>query len=373
VATAETTVQPRLSDHLREFLRTRGDIAAGWTIWALITVFIVWAALDERDALVVGMVSGSIFALGAVGLTLIYGVLKFGHFAHGDAMMMSSYVAFFFIFGHIIGARPSDDLEILPVTVADLPGADATVWKLSFGYGLLVAMALSAVVMAAFFIGIDRVVYRTLRKRKSSIVMFSIAALGLAISIRSLVLMFFGPNPRLYAPGIRERVSLPFDIHILADQIFIFFAALSVTALVYLLLYRTKLGKAMRAMADNPDLARVSGINTDRIIMWTWAVAGALVAVAGVLLALQAQLDPQIGFVLLLPIFASAILGGVGKPQGALIGGMIVGMVQEVAVTVHLDFIRTGFPGPGYKFSVAFIMLILILLLRPRGLFGDKQ
>lgn len=373
MATIETTVQPRLSDQLREFLRTRGDFVAGLVIWGLITVFIVFAALQERDALVVGIVSGSIFALGAVGLTLIYGVLKFGHFAHGDAMMMSSYIAFFFIFGHIIGARPSDEVKILPVNVTDLPGADSTVWKLSFGYGLLVAMVLSAIVMAALFIGIDRVVYRTLRKRKSSIVMFSIAALGLAIGLRSLVLLFFGPDPRLYSPGIRERVYLGFDVHVLADQIFIFVAAVTVTLLVYLLLFRTKLGKAMRAMADNPDLARVSGINTDRVIIWTWAVSGALVAVAGVLLALQAKLDPQIGFVLLLPIFASTILGGIGKPQGALIGGMIVGMVQEVAVTIHIDFIRTGFPGPGYKFSVAFIILILILLLRPRGIFGDKQ
>jgi branched-chain amino acid transport system permease protein len=339
----------------------------------MISVFIVFAALQERDALFVGIVSGSIFALGAVGLTLIYGVLKFGHFAHGDAMMMSSYVAFFFIFGHIVGSRQSDEVKILPVDVRDLPGATDTIWKFSFGYGLIVAMVLAAVVMAAFLIAVDRVVYRKLRARKSSIVTFSIAALGLAISIRSLVLVFFGPNPRLYSPGIRERVSLPFDVHVLADQIFIFAAAISVTALVYLLLYRTKLGKAMRAMADNPDLARVSGINTDRVIMWTWAVSGALVAIAGVLLAVQAQLDSQIGFVLLLPLFASAILGGIGKPQGAFVGGMIVGIVQEVAVTVHLNFIRTGFPGPGYKFSVAFIILVLILLLRPRGLFGDKQ
>jgi branched-chain amino acid transport system permease protein len=373
MATVETVVQPRFSDQFREFMRTRGDTLAGYGLWALIAVFIAWAALDERDALVVGIVSGSIFALGAVGLTLIYGVLKFGHFAHGDAMMMSGYVAFFFLFGHIVGARPADDLKILPVNVLDLPSADETIWKFSFGYGLLVAMALAAVIMAALLILIDRFVYRKLRQRKSGIVIFSIAALGIAIIMRSAVIVFYGPNPRVYHPGIRERVSLPFDVHVLADQIFIFFAAIIVTALVWLLLYRTKLGKAMRAMSDNPDLARVSGINTDRVIMWTWAIAGALVAVAGVLLALQAQLDPQIGFVLLLPLFAAAILGGIGKPQGAFVGGMIVGMVQEVAVTIHLDFIREGFPGAGYKFSVAFLILIAILLIRPRGLFGGKQ
>jgi branched-chain amino acid transport system permease protein/neutral amino acid transport system permease protein len=372
VTTAGTTVA-RLRDQLLGYRRGFGDLMGGAGLFALIGVFLVWASIQERDALVVGVVSGSILALGAVGLTLIYGVLKFGHFAHGDAMMMSAYVAFFFLFGHIVGARPSDDVSVLPFTVTDLPGADHTFWRFSFGYGLLVAMVLSAVVMAVLFIGIDRLIYRKLRQRKSGIVIFSIAALGLAISLRSFVLLVYGPNPRLYYPGIRKRIDLPFDIHILADQLFIFSAAIAVTVVVYVILYRTKLGKAMRAMADNPDLARVSGINTERVIMWTWVVAGALVAVAGVLLALQAQLDPQIGFVLLLPLFAATILGGIGSPQGAFVGGMIVGMVQEVAVTLHLDFIRDGFPGAGYKFSVAFIILIVILLLRPRGLFGAKQ
>lgn len=372
MATAEKS-PAGLRDQILAFRRNFGDVVSGVGLWLLIAAFLVYAFVDQRNALTVGVVSGSIFALGAVGLTLIYGVLKFGHFAHGDMMMLSAYIAFFFIVGHIVGARPSDELKILPFTVNDLPAADDTIWKLSFGYGLLVAMALSAVIMALLFIGLDRVVYKPLRRRKSGIVIFSIAALGLAIATRATILMFYGPNPRLYSPGIRERLDLPFGTHLLADQVFILGVAITATAAVYVLLYRTRLGKAMRAMADNPDLARVSGINTERIIMTTWVVAGALVAVAGVLLGLQAQLDPQIGFVLLLPLFASAILGGVGSPQGAFAGGMLVGMVQEVAVSVHLNFIREGFPGPGYKFSVAFVILILILLLRPRGLFGAKQ
>lgn len=371
--TAAEATTTSLREQLLTYRRTLGELASNFGIWALIVLFLVYSFIDQRDALTVGVVSGSIFALGGIGLTLIYGVLKFGHFAHGDMMMFSAYVAFFFLSGHIVGARPSDSLEILPFTVHDLPGADHTIWKLSFGYGLMAAMALSAVVMALLFVGIDRAVYRPLRIRKSGIVIISIASLGLAISTRASVLVFYGPNPRLYSPGIRERISLPFDIHLLADQVFILVVAVIVTALVYVLLYRTRLGKAMRAMADNPDLARVSGINTERIIFATWVVAGALVAVAGVLLGLQAQLDPQIGFVLLLPLFAAAILGGIGSPQGALVGGMIVGMAQEVAVAVHLNFIREGFPGPGYKFSIAFIILTLILLLRPRGLFGAKQ
>ncbi|KKK44557.1 hypothetical protein LCGC14_3166880, partial [marine sediment metagenome] len=190
-------------------------------------------------------------------------------------------------------------------------------------------------------------------------------SLGIAIAMRSLMLIFWASSPRFYVPGPRHTTDLPFDVRVVTDQFFIFFAAILLALLVYVLLFRTKLGKAMRAFADNPDLAQVSGINTDQIVTWTWIIGGGLVAVAGVLLALQSQLKPELGFVLLLPLFAATILGGIGSPQGAFVGGMIIGISQEVAVTL-------GFISPGYKFSVAFVILILILLLRPRGLFGAK-
>jgi branched-subunit amino acid ABC-type transport system permease component len=121
----------------------------------------------------------------------------------------------------------------------------------------------------------------------------------------------------------------------------------------------------MRAMADNPDLARASGIVTRDVTRWTWIIGGALIAVAGTFLALQAQLSPELGFALLLPVFASAILGGVGSPQGALLGGLIIGVVSEVTVGM-------GLFSAGYKISVAFLVLILVILIRPRGLFGLK-
>src|SRR5690606_6493036 len=129
--------------------------------------------------------------------------------------------------------------------------------------------------------------------------------------------------------------------------------------------YHTATGRMMRAMSDNPDLARVSGIDTEQVVRRTWLVSGLLIAVAGSLLALQSQLKPELGFLLLLPIFAAAILGGLGSPQGALVGGLIVGVVQEVSVSF-------GPLGPGYKFAVAFVILILVILVRPRGLFGAR-
>lgn len=349
-----------------EQLRSRDDTINFSGVVANIVVFVVAAAIWEHDALTVGIVIGSIIALGAVGLTLIFGVLKFAHFAHGDAMMVSAFVAWLLLNGIIVGERAGSDTTLLPITVNDLPAADDPIWDFSFGYGLVVAMVITAALTAAIFVGLDRLVYRRLRDRKSGIVMFAIASLGLAFIMRSLILIFWGPTPRLYTPGIRNRLELPLDVSILADQVFILGAALVVTGAVYWLLFRTKLGKAMRAMADNPDLARVSGINTDRIVTWTWAVSGTLVAVAGVLLALQAHLSSELGFTLLLPLFAAAIVGGLGNPQGALVGGLVVGITQEVAVT--FDFLS-----PGYKFSIAFVLLILILLVRPRGLFGEQS
>jgi branched-chain amino acid transport system permease protein/neutral amino acid transport system permease protein len=366
-----SAAEPTIREHLRDYRRAAGAWLSGPGLWVIIGVFMVWAALAERDAFVVGVVAGSIFALGALGLTLIYGVLKFGHFAHGDMMMLSGYMAFFFLFGFVVGERPSDQLEILPVTVNDLPGAADPIWKFSFGYGLWVAMIISAASTALLLVGLDRAVYRRLRERKSGVVIFSIAALGIAIAVRGAILFFWGPSPRLYYPGIRERIDLPFDVSLLADQVFILATAVVATAIIYWLLFYTKLGKAMRAMSDNPDLARVSGINTDRVIRQTWIVAAALIAVAGVLLSLQVQLDPELGFLLLLPLFAAAILGGFGNPVGALIGGLIVGVTQEVAVTLDLPLI--GQVSAGYKFSVAFIILIIILLVRPNGLFGAKS
>jgi len=355
-------------------LRRRGDDLIVSGLWANILVFGAWAVLTRTDVFAVGVVTGSVLALGAIGLTLIYGILKFAHFAHGDSMMLAAYIAFFALTGTLVGER--EDTQPLPWSLSDLPGATDRIpypdqlggGDFSFGYGLLIAMVLSAVAMALVFFLLDRFVYRPLRRRGSGIVIFAIASLGIAIAMRSLMLMFWASSRRLYVPGIRPTTDLPFDVRIVTDQIFIFFTAIVLAALVYVLLFRTKLGKAMRAVSDNPDLAEVSGINPEQIIRWMWLIAGALVAVAGVMLALQAQLKPELGFVLLLPLFAATILGGIGSPQGAFVGAMIVGISQEVFAGVGPDIGLSS----GYKFSVAFVILILILLVRPRGLFGAK-
>jgi len=362
MATVEVTTS-RLRDQFRDYQQMAGQFLGGPGLLLLFLGFGTWALFAETDAFVIGIVTGSVLALGAIGLTLIFGVLKFAHFAHGDSMMLAAYLAYFALTGIMVGERT--DTKVLPWSLGDLPGATEPILDFSFGYGLLIAMVFAGIIMAALFVGLDRLVYRPLRRRRSGIVIFAIASLGLAIAMRSLILIFWASFARFYAPGIRPTTDLPFDIRIVTDQIFIFLAALVLAALVYLLLFRSKLGKAMRATADNPDLALASGISTDQVVLWTWVIGGFLVGVAGVMLALQAQLKPELGFVLLLPLFASAILGGIGSPQGAFVGAMVIGITQEVAVTL-------GFLSPGYKFSVAFMILIVILLLRPRGLFGAK-
>ncbi len=365
MATAEVATRRTFADQFRDCRRMFTAWITGPGLWLAIGLFLVWSFIAERDSLVVGIVTGSLFALGAIGITLIYGILKWGHFAHGDSMMLSGYLAFTFLTGSIAGASQSGDIEFLPLTTSDLPGATDKLWNFSFGYALLVAMALAAVVTGALLVALDRGIYGPLRRRGSGIVVYSIAALGVSLILRSLMLIFWGSDPRFYSGGIRKATDLPFDIRILYDQIFILAAAIILMAAIYVLLYWTKLGKAMRAMSDNADLARISGINTDRIVVWTWAISGVLVAVAGVMLGLQTQLRPELGFIILVPLFASAILGGVGRPHGALVGGLLIGVFQEVSV-------GAGVFDPGYKFTVAAILLVAILLIRPQGLFGSR-
>ena len=287
-----------------------------------------------------GLLVGSIIALGAIGLTLIYGVLKFAHFAHGDLMTVGAYVAFF--------AFAQGGSRIAP---------------LSFGWSMIPAILLAMIVVGALSVGIDRVVYRPLRKKKAGFVILAIGSLGMAMILRSIVYLVWGPKQHFYVSGVQKAWNLPFDIKIKPDQLFIGLAALVTVALVYFLLYRTRLGRAMRATADNMELAQVAGIDTERVVLWTWMIGGALAGLAGVLLGIQSHLMPEMGFIFMLPLFAASILGGVGSPHGALVGALIVGVSQEVS---------TEWISPAYKPTVAFVLLFIILLIRPRGLFGTK-
>ena len=286
---------------------------------------------------VYGIVIGSIIGLGSMGLTLSYGVTKFANFAHGDIMSLAMYFAYFIVV----------DLGLMGPTI---PASPKLCTK-------------PIILLAIFSIAVDKLIYKKLRRDKSNIVTMAIASLGVGIIIRAAVTMIWGPSARTFVPGIHEAIPIVGNILIKPDQIFIVGLTLIVTLVMYYLLYHTKLGKAMRATADNPDLAAISGINIDNILAYTWAITGALTAVAGIMLGIQAQVYINLGFNLLLPMFAAVILGGIGNPWGALIGGFVVAISSEVS---------TAWIATGYKPAVPFVILIIMLIVRPRGIFGSN-
>jgi branched-chain amino acid transport system permease protein/neutral amino acid transport system permease protein len=280
--------------------------------------------------IVYGLISGSILALGAIGLTLTYSILKFANFAHGDIMALGAYLALFFAVG-------------LHVPIG-------------------VALPLAMLSTALIGIGINRLWFGPLRTRHANQVMLAMSSLGLALIVRHLISMFWGPQTQYYSRAIHFPFLVPWlQVRLNMQQVLIFTVALGLVMLLSLFLQRTKLGKAMRATADNFDLALVSGIDTERVVLWTWAIGNALAAAGGVLLGMSVRLQPIMGWDLLLPIFAAAILGGIGSPYGAMVGALLIGLAEELST----PFIHTS-----YKPAVSLIILVLVLLVRPQGIFG---
>jgi len=301
------------------------------------------------ELFVYGIVHGSIIALGAIGLTLIFGILGFANFAHGDLMTAGAYIALFLITGLF--------------SWIGIP--DTTFGPLSFGLRMALAFPISMITVSAIAILLDRLIYRKLRRKGSSAVILAISALGASFIIRMTILIIWGSDYILFRPGVlRFAIQLPLGVKIRPDQIFLVLAVLFLVTILHLFLQRTKMGKAMRATADNMDLARISGIDTERIIMWTWGIGGALAAAGGILYGIDVQLHAGMGWNFILPLFAAAILGTIGNIYGALLGGFVIGIAQQVS---------TAFLLPTYKPAVAFFIMILILLFRPQGIFGGSE
>jgi branched-chain amino acid transport system permease protein len=294
------------------------------------------AARDSEEAsqnmvqlLANGIIFGSIIALGAIGLTLVYGILKFANFAHGDTMSLGAYLALVFFNLHI-----------------------------SFP----IAVALAILLSIAVAILIDRYLYRFFRLTGPIIMLIS--SVGVALFLRNIILLFWGPDLNYYTREIQLAIPIFPGVRLKSSEIMIIIATGSLIVLVHLFLKKTKIGKAMRASSDNLDLAEVVGIDTQRVIIWTWSVGTALAAAGGIMLGVENGLRPPMGWELLLPLFAAAILGGIGQPYGAMVGGLIIGIAQEVS---------TGFISTAYKPAVAFIIMILVLLIRPQGIFGGSK
>jgi branched-chain amino acid transport system permease protein/neutral amino acid transport system permease protein len=280
---------------------------------------------DFLQLVIYGIVLGSILTLGAIGVSMIFGILRFAHFAHGDLMTSGAYIGLSFI------------------VATGLPAW----WALPAG---MIGAALLAV-------AIDQLLYRRIRRTQPVILLIS--SFGIALVLRSLVQMIWGPDNQNYSTGIQIpwRVG---EFIIKPDHVWIVLSAVLLVTALHLFLTRTRMGKAMRAMSDNMDLALVTGIPAERVVIWTWVMGGALAAAAGVFLGIDTRLHPVMGWTVLLPVFAAAILGGIGRPYGAIVGGMVIGLAMEVSTLVI---------EPAYKPAVAFALMVGTLLVRPQGIF----
>ncbi len=297
-----------------------------------------------------GFIIGSVIALGAIGVTLVYSILRFANFAHGELLTWGAYLAWTALIGIVAVWGPAEPLG-----------------PFSFGWPLLVALAISAVATAALALLVDRLLFRQLRQHGNAITLI-MASFGAALVLRNLLQFIYGSIPEYYSREIQVAIRLiPRDVlgglRITPDQLFVLgLTAVSVVSL-HGFLTRTTLGKAMRATSNNPQLARVTGIDVDQIIRATWIIGAVLATVAGVFSGLTVQLRPQLGLDLLLPLFAAAILGGIGSVYGAVVGGLIVGLAESLSVPLV---------GAEYRAATAFAVLIAILLIRPTGLFGER-
>jgi len=287
------------------------------------------------DLVVLGLKLGAIIAISAIGLSLIYGVTGLVNFAHGEMVALGAVIAFFF---HVSVAGPE-----WPLWIAAIPA-------------ILLGAGLGG--------GQEVLLWRPLRRRGTGLIAMMVISIGLSFALRNLILILFKGEPRSFVDYAVQREVEFLGISTVPKNIVIILASVVILILVGLFLERTKTGTAMRAVADNKDLAESSGIDVNRVILTTWLVGGGLAAIGGIFLGVSEQLQFDMGFKLLLLIFAAVVLGGLGSAYGAMVGGFIVGLVVEVS-TFWVDV--------EFKTAVGLGVLIVMLLLRPQGILGSRE
>lgn len=289
-----------------------------------------------------GILTGAIIALGAIGVTFTLGIMRFANFAHSELLTWGAYVA---------------------LVVVAFTGPGVPTGPLSFGWPLLVAGLVGAVLTGLAAWAVDILVFRRLRRRSAAPLTMVFAAFGAALVMRHLIVLVWGHESRYYTRELQMAVPLLPGVRVLPDQLLIAGLALTVMLALHGFLAWSRTGIAMRAMAESPSLAQVCGVEVEAVIRLTWIISGALAALAGLFTGLTPQLHPEIGFNLLLSLFAAAILGGTGSLPGAVLGGFLVGLAENLSLLVI---------SPGYKGAMPFLMLLVILLLRPQGIFGPR-
>ncbi len=313
---------------------------------------------------------GSQLALGALGVTLIYGILRFSNFAHGDTMAFGAMATILFTW---LFQSWGISFGVLPTALLALP------------FGILCTIGL--------LLATDRIVYRFYRAQKVKPVILVIVAMGIMFIYNGVVRFIIGPGDQRFFDGQRfiikardfkAAAGLNEGLAFKTTQGLTIVTAIIVVAALFWFLNRTRTGKSMRAYSDNEDLALLSGINPERVVMYTWMIVAGLTTIAGVLYGLDKGFKPFTYFQLLLPIFASAIVGGLGNPLGAIAGGFVIAF-SEVGITYAWKKVA-GYVLPesmapdsllqllstDYKFAVSFVILLIVLLFRPTGIFQGK-
>ncbi|MCD6679377.1 MAG: branched-chain amino acid ABC transporter permease [Burkholderiaceae bacterium] len=289
-----------------------------------------------------GIIVGATLALGAIGLTLTYNILRFANFAHGEFLTFGAYFALVF---------------------AAFFTSASTIGPLTFGWGFLAAVAIALVLTALLALGVDRLLFRPLRRSDITVTLV-IASFGASLMLRNVVVFVWGSRPEYYSRNIAVSSEIVPGVRMSGDEVFVVALTALLMLALHLFLTRTSLGRSMRAVSDDPSLARVAGIDVQAVIRWTWFIGAGLAAVAGILFGLTVQISPEMGFNLILPMFAAAILGGIGSIYGAVLGGLIIGLAQSLSVLLI---------GPAYKPAVAFLLMFAILLVYPKGILGDRS
>jgi neutral amino acid transport system permease protein len=283
--------------------------------------------MDTIQSLFNGVAVGSIIALGAVGLTLTLGILRLSNFAHGDFWTVGTYFTWLVNQG---------------------------------GINIWLSMIVAAIGTVILMLISEQLLWKPMRDKRANSTSLIIISIGLALFLRNGILFIWGGSNQNYDLPLLEAIDIG-GVKIAYYRVIVI--ALTIVAIValHLILKNTKIGKAMRAVADNIDLARVSGINVEQVVLFTWIITAVLTAMGGGLYGLITAVRPNMGWFLILPMFAAISLGGIGNPYGAIAGGLIIGVAQELSVP---------FFGYEYKLAVALVIMIIILLVRPQGIFS---
>jgi neutral amino acid transport system permease protein len=325
-------VPSAIGERLKESLRRRPWLGGVAVIVAIFLVLVATKGVhDVAQTGINGLSLGAIYALGAVGLTLVYGILKLVNFAHGDFLTFGAYMAY-----------------LVNVT---------------WGAPLVVAVFWAMLMTALLGILFERLLWGPMRAKQAGFLQLILMSIGLAFLLRAVVQWFWGTEIRILDVNTTDTVDF-LGVRIGQTELIVVIVGLVVLVAVGLTLRYTLLGKRMRALSDDLDLAETAGIDTRRVILYTWIFAGALAGLAGVLAGAITSLYPELGFELLLPIFAAVILGGIGDAFGALAAGLVLGVVTEWS-TLLID--------ARWKTAVGFLVLVIVLIVRPQGIFGRAK